>query len=107
MDDYRIEAATKEEWANRAFNAEDRNKELTLQLLATSGQAADALDAYDINWHAGVLSRNALAELESRTWQDIVYEHHLSIKELLERVKDLEYDRASAQTLPICELPKF
>jgi hypothetical protein len=44
MSDYRIEAATKEEWANRALNAEERNKELTLQLLATSGQAADALD---------------------------------------------------------------
>jgi hypothetical protein len=44
MSDYRIEAATKEEWAIRALNAEERNKELTLQLLATCGQAADALD---------------------------------------------------------------
>jgi hypothetical protein len=44
MSDYRIEAATKEEWAIRALNAEESNKELTLQLLATSGQAADALD---------------------------------------------------------------
>jgi hypothetical protein len=44
MSDYKIEAATKEEWAIRALNAEERNKELTLQLLATSGQAADALD---------------------------------------------------------------
>jgi hypothetical protein len=44
MSDYRIEAAAKEEWATRALNAEARNKELTLQLLATSGQAADALD---------------------------------------------------------------
>ena len=44
MSDYRIEAATKEDWAIRALNAEERNKELTLQLLAASGQAADALD---------------------------------------------------------------
>jgi hypothetical protein len=44
MSDYMIEAATKEEWATRALNAEARNKELTMQLLATSGQAADALD---------------------------------------------------------------
>ena len=44
MTDYRIEAATKEDWAIRALNAEERNKELTLQLLAASGQAADALD---------------------------------------------------------------
>jgi len=44
MSDYMIEAATKEEWAIRALNAEERNKELALQLLATSGQAADALD---------------------------------------------------------------
>jgi hypothetical protein len=43
MTDYRIEAETKEQWAFRALNAELRNKELTLQLLATSGQAADAL----------------------------------------------------------------
>ena len=58
-------------------------------------------------WHA----RNAVGwydqELDGRTWEDIVYEHHCSIKELTERIKDLEYDRASAQTLPICELPKF
>jgi hypothetical protein len=47
MSDYRTEAATKEEWAIRALNAEARNKELTLQLLATSGQAADALDKLD------------------------------------------------------------
>ena len=44
MSDYRIEAATKEEWAIRALNAEERNKELTLQLLAVHGQAADVLD---------------------------------------------------------------
>ena len=44
MSDYRIEAATKEDWAIRALNAEERNKELTLQLRAASGQAADALD---------------------------------------------------------------
>jgi hypothetical protein len=44
MSEYRIEAATKEEWASRALNAEARNKELTLQLLAAHGQAADALD---------------------------------------------------------------
>jgi len=60
--------------------AEERNKELTLQLLAAHGQAADALDkldkavealrkianAYDINWHAGVLSRAVLAELKGK-----------------------------------------
>jgi hypothetical protein len=44
MSDYKIEAATKEEWAIRALNAEERNKELTLQLLAVHGQAADVLD---------------------------------------------------------------
>ena len=48
-----------------------------------------------------------LHDLSGRTWEYIVYEHHLRIKELTERIKDLEYDRASAQTLPICELPKF
>ena len=32
------------EAADRLKELEDRNKELTLQLLATSGQAADALD---------------------------------------------------------------
>jgi ABC-type glycerol-3-phosphate transport system substrate-binding protein len=64
--------------ADRIEELLELNKELTLQLLATSGQAADALDklakavealrkianAYDINWHAGVLSRAVLAELE-------------------------------------------
>ena len=44
MSDYRTEAETKEDWVFRALNAELRNKELTLQLFATCGQAADALD---------------------------------------------------------------
>jgi hypothetical protein len=71
--------------ADRIEELEERNKELTLQLLAAHGQAADALDkavvakaklakamaalqnianAYDINWHAGVLARAVLADLE-------------------------------------------
>ena len=64
--------------AARIEELEERTKELTLQLLAAHGQASDALDklakamealrkiadAYDINWHAGVLARAVLAELE-------------------------------------------
>jgi hypothetical protein len=38
---------TFEEMSDRIKQLEERNKELTLQLLATSGQAADALDKLD------------------------------------------------------------
>jgi len=58
-------------------------------------------------WHERTAVGWYDSELHGRTWEDIAYEHHLRIKELTERIKDLEYDRASAQTLPICELPKY
>jgi chaperonin cofactor prefoldin len=53
--------------------------------------------------------RDLVSDLEAKLAKatDRIEELEERHKELLERVKDLEYDRASAQTLPICELPKF
>jgi len=59
-----------EQLAATCEQLEERNKELTLQLLATSGQAADALDKLAkameaLRFYAdGMLARAMLAELE-------------------------------------------
>jgi hypothetical protein len=45
MTDYRIEAATKEEWAERALRAEAKLREMALDCLASEGQAAEAYQA--------------------------------------------------------------
>jgi hypothetical protein len=45
MSDYRIEAATKEEWAERALRAEAKLRDMALDCLAAEGQAADAYQA--------------------------------------------------------------
>lgn len=43
MSDYRIEAATKEEWAERALKAEARVKELEAALQATCQREAEGI----------------------------------------------------------------
>ena len=45
MSDYLIEAATKEEWAERALRAEAKLQDMALDCLAAEGQAADAYQA--------------------------------------------------------------
>ena len=45
MTDYLIEAATKEEWAERALRAEAKLQDMALDCLAAEGQAADAYQA--------------------------------------------------------------
>jgi len=45
MSDYLIEAATKEEWAERALRAEAKLREMALDCLASEGQAAEAYQA--------------------------------------------------------------
>jgi hypothetical protein len=45
MSDYRIEAATKEEWAERALRAEADLRKMALDYLAAEGQAAEAYQA--------------------------------------------------------------
>ena len=45
MTDYLIEAATKEEWAERALRAEADLRNMALDYLAAEGQAADAYQA--------------------------------------------------------------
>jgi hypothetical protein len=45
MSDYLIEAATKEEWAERALRAEAKLRDMALDCLAAEGQAADAYQA--------------------------------------------------------------
>jgi hypothetical protein len=45
MTDYLIEAATKEEWAERALRAEAKLRDMALDCLAAEGQAADAYQA--------------------------------------------------------------
>ena len=67
-----------DEMADRNEQLEERNKELTLQLLATSGQAADALDklakavealqniSCHANYHLSRFASAVLAELEAK-----------------------------------------
>ena len=49
MSDYRIEAATKEEWAERALRAEAKLRDMALDCLAAEGQAAIISAAAQLN----------------------------------------------------------
>ena len=53
---YRIEAATKEEWAERALSGEKKLAELIMQSLSDLGQAQDA-------YQAQLLAEKKLADL--------------------------------------------
>jgi hypothetical protein len=46
MSDYLIEAATKEEWAERALRAEAKRRDTALNCLAAEGQAMDNFQMY-------------------------------------------------------------
>jgi hypothetical protein len=72
MSDYRIEAATKEEWAERALRAEADLRKMALDYLAAEGQAAEA-------YQAQLLAEARLADAEVKLgliqdeWTGAVY----------------------------------
>jgi hypothetical protein len=83
MSDYRIEAATKEEWAERALRAEADLRKMALDYLAAEGQAAEAYQAQlateakleeaidALHWcaivHGSIRARKTLAKLQGET----------------------------------------